>query len=37
MAPGQEANGSNLGKSFYLLYKNGMLGILIRIASMRQY
>ena len=25
MAPGQEANSNNLGKSFHLLYNNGML------------
>ena len=31
MAPGQEANGDDLGKSF--LYNNGMLYVL-RIASM---
>ena len=37
MAPCQEANGDNLGKSFYLLYNNGMLCALIRIASMRRF
>ena len=31
---GQDANGNNLGTFFNLLYKNGMLSILIRIASM---
>ena len=34
MAPVQEANGDNFGKSFYLLYNYGMLNLLIRIASM---
>ena len=37
MVPGKEANGDNLGKFFDLLYKNGMLSVLIRIASMRQF
>ena len=35
MVPGQEANGNNLGNSFDL-DNNGMLRILIRIASLRQ-
>ena len=30
--PGQEANGNNLKKFFDLLYNNGMLCVLIRIA-----
>ena len=33
--PGQGANGYNLGMSF--LYNNGMLSVLIRIASMREF
>ena len=33
---GQEANGDNLGESFDPLYNNGMLYVLIRIASMRR-
>ena len=39
MAPGQEANGDNLAKSFLfdLLYKNSMLSVFIRIASMRRF
>ena len=38
MMPGQEANGDNLGIFFfYLLDINGMLSVLIRIASMRQF
>ena len=36
MAPGQDANGDILGKSFDLLCNNGMLSI-IRIASMRRF
>ena len=36
MTPGQETNGDNLGKFFDPLYNNGMLGVLIRIISMRQ-
>ena len=36
MVSGQETNGDNLGKSFRL-YKNGMLCVLIRIASMRRF
>ena len=34
MAPGQEANGDNLWKCFDLQQNNGMLRVLIRIASM---
>ena len=37
MAPGQEENVDNLGKSFYLLYNNGMLSVVVRIASLRRY
>ena len=37
MAPGQEANNDNLGKSFRFLQNNCMLRVLIRIASMRQF
>ena len=37
MTPGQDANGDNLGKSFYLLYNNGMLSALIRIALTRRF
>ena len=38
MAPGQEANGDNSGKSFFdLLHKCCMLSVHIRIASMRQF
>ena len=37
MAPGQEANGEKLEKSFDILHNNGMLGVLIRIALMRQF
>ena len=33
MAPGQEANISNYGKSIDLLHNNCMLSVLIRIAS----
>ena len=33
MVPGQEANGDN----FDLLYNNGMLIVLIRIASVKQF
>ena len=37
MVPDQEANGDNLGMFFLdLLYSNGMVSVLIRIASMRQ-
>ena len=34
MAPGQEADGDNLGKSFLSVYTKGTLSVLIRIASM---
>ena len=34
MAPSQEANGDNIGSLSDLLYNNGMLRVLIRIASM---
>ena len=37
MAPGQEAMAIILGSLFDLLYNNGMLSVLIRIASMRQF
>ena len=38
MIPGQEANHDNLDFFFfYLLDNNCMLGVLIRIASMRQF
>ena len=39
MAPSQEENGDNLGKSFRSSTpkKNDMLSVLIRIASMRQF
>ena len=37
LAPGQEANGDNLGKPFDLLYNNGILSALVRIASMRRF
>ena len=37
MVPSQEANGDNLGKSFYILYNNGMLSVLNRIASRRRF
>ena len=30
--PGREANGDNLGTSFDLLYSNGTVSVLIRIA-----
>ena len=33
MAPVQEANSNNLGKSFYFLHNDCMLSVLIRIAS----
>ena len=34
MVPGQETNGDNLGKSlFEILYNNGMMYVLIGIAS----
>ena len=35
--PGQVANGVNLGDIFDLLHNNGMLNVLIRTASMRQF
>ena len=37
MAPDQEANGDNLVYLFDLLQSNGMLSVLIRIASMRRF
>ena len=37
MAPDQEANGDNFGNLFNLLYINGMLSALIRIALTRQF
>ena len=39
MAPDPEANGDNLRirSIFDLLYNNGMLCVLIRIASMRRF
>ena len=38
MAPGQEGNDDNFGKSFLIFYtKNCMLSVLIRIASMRRF
>ena len=37
MAPGQEANDNSLGKSFLSPHINGMLSVLIRIASMRRF
>ena len=37
MAPCQEANSDNLGSLFELLYNNGMLCVLLRIASSRQF
>ena len=37
MVPGLEANGDNLRKVFNILHNNGMLSVLIRIASMRQF
>ena len=33
MAPGWETNGDDLGRLFDLLYNNGMLSVLSRIAS----
>ena len=35
MALGQKANSDNIENSFDILYNNGILGVLIRIASMR--
>ena len=40
MARGHEANGDNLfffGNVFDLIHNNGMLRVLIRIASMRRF
>ena len=37
MVPGQEANGEVKGSLFDLLYNNGILSVLIRIASIRQF
>ena len=37
MSPGQEANGDNLVILSELLGNNGMLSVLIRIASVRQF
>ena len=37
MAPGQVANGDNYGNLFDLLRNDGMLCVLIRIASMRRF
>ena len=37
MAPGQEANDDDFGIFFYLLDNNGMLMVLIRIASMMRF
>ena len=37
MMPGQEANGNNLRIFFDRLDSNGMLSILIRIASLRRF
>ena len=37
MTPGHEANDNNLGIFFSLLDNYGMLSVLIRIASMRQF
>ena len=36
MVPGQEANGDNLGK-YFPTNNNGMLCVLIRIASIRRF
>ena len=36
MAPGQEANGDDLGNLLDFLNNNCMLGVLIRIASVRR-
>ena len=33
MAPGQDTKGGNFGMSFDLMFNNGMLSVLIRIAS----
>ena len=37
MATGQEANDDKLGKSFLSLYNNGIMSVLIRIASMSRF
>ena len=37
MASGQEANGDNLRNLFDFLHTNGMLSVLIRIATMRRF
>ena len=37
MAPGQEANGDNLGKYFRTPTNNGMFCVLIRIALVRYH
>ena len=37
MAPGQEANIANSGRSIDLLLNNCMLSVLIRIASKRRF
>ena len=37
MMPDHEANINTLEKSFYLLSNNGMLSVLIRMASMRPF
>ena len=37
MVPGEEAKGNNSGNVFYFLYNNGILSVLIRIASIRQF
>ena len=37
MAPGQEANGDNLGIFFNFLQNNGMLSVLIRITLMERF
>ena len=37
IAPGHETNSDNLESLLDLLYNNGMLSLLIRIASMRRF
>ena len=37
MVPGQEENSDNLDFFFDFLHNNCMLGVLIRIASMRRF
>ena len=37
MLPGQEANSDNLGKFFDLQYNDGMLNVLVRLASTTYY